>query len=102
MLEFFPLGSGAFFLGLGLDVLEPFAQGMDFHAVVDHLFAAHLRVEVVEFIDGGTDFLDGFAVVFVGYELGAHGPGLHHNRLGPELLKAAAYLLLRGVVLHKV
>ena len=64
MLQFFALSSGRF-LGLSFDVLEPFAQGVD-HAVVDHLFAAHIGVEVVEFIDRGADFLDGFAVVFVG------------------------------------
>ena len=102
VLEFFALGHRLFLGGLFLDILEPFAKGVNLHAAVDQFLAAHLGVEQVQLLDGSDDFRDGGLVVPIGEKFCPDGANLHHDRLRSELLEALADIILRGEVLHEV
>ena len=102
MLEFLALGHRLFLGGLFLDILEPFAKGVNLHAVADQFLAAHLGVEQVQLLDRSDDFRDGGIVVPIGEKFCPDGANLHHDRLRAELLEALADIILRGEVLHEV
>ena len=92
--ELFDLGEGA----PDADLAEPFTQGGQFGAGVEHLGAFVLRVETFEFSDAILDDGHGFLMVLFLEGGRAAGAGAEEEELGNELEEGPRHFLGGGVL----
>ena len=96
--EFFALGERAF----GVDFLEPGFEGLDFAALIEHVVAFVIAIELADFLEAFFDEPDDFVVIVALESGGAAGADAHHEELGAKLLEGPGKLLGAGVFLDEV
>ncbi len=96
--EFLALGEGA----LGVDFLQPGFEGLDFAALIEHVVAFVVAIELADFFEAFFNQADNFVVVVRLESHGAAGADAHHEELGAELLEGPGEFLGAGVFLDEV